>query len=363
ACHTARGGAMYAGGRAIPTPFGTLYAPNITPDKDTGIGGWSADDFWRALHNGKGRDGRLLYPAFPFPNYTKVTREDSDAMHAYFLSLPPVRRANHAHELKFPFDQRWLLTGWRALYFRPGVYEKEAQQTAEWNRGAYLVQGLGHCNACHTPRNALGATKRGGAMIPILGWYASSLTGESDVGLGGWKVDQLTDLLHTGVSAQGAVSGPMAEVVQQSLQHLSREDVQAMAVYLKSLPQSQVEDAEAGANADEQTLKIGGSLYEKHCATCHGADGKGDPPGYPPLAGSRAVVLSSPVNPIRMVLHGGYAPSTRGNPRPFGMPPFGALLNDDDVAALVTYVRNSWGNHASAVSAAQVNQYRTVPLD
>lgn len=370
ACHTTRGGAPFAGGRAIRTPFGTIHAPNITPDKETGIGSWSADDFWNALHNGKGKDGKLLYPAFPYPNYTRVTRADSDAMHAYFMSLPPVRQANKEPELRFPFNQRALLVAWRALYFRPGVYAKQPQKDAEWNRGAYLVQGLGHCNACHTQRNVLGATngKRdlGGAMIPMLGWYAASLTGESEAGLGNWEVQHLLDLMKTGISARGVVSGPMAEVVRESLQHLADADLRAMAVYLKSLPQADAKDAQTLAALtpdNERVIKQGAALYEKHCVECHKASGAGEPPHIPALTGNHAVMLDSPANPIRAVMHGGYPPSTQGNPRPYGMPPFGNILGDGEVAAVVSFVRNNWGNRASMVSGQQVNPYRTVQLD
>ncbi|HYD61145.1 MAG TPA: cytochrome c [Noviherbaspirillum sp.] len=369
ACHTARGGTPFAGGRAIRTPFGTIHAPNITPDKETGIGSWSADDFWRALHNGKGKDGKLLYPAFPYPNYTKVTRADSDALHAYFMSLPPVRQANKEPELRFPFNQRMLLVAWRALYFRPDIYTEQAQQNAEWNRGAYLVQGLGHCSACHTPRNILGATadKRdlGGGMIPMLDWYAASLTGESEAGLGNWEVQHLVDLMKTGISARGVVSGPMSEVVRESLQHLSDQDLRAMAVYLKSLPHGEpyVSNTAALTPEDERRIKQGAALYEKHCVECHKDTGTGEPPHFPPLAGNRAILLDSPVNPIRAVMHGGYPPSTGGNPRPFGMPPFGNVLSDEEAATVVSFIRNNWGNRASMVTGQQVNRYRTVQLD
>lgn len=370
ACHTARGGTPYAGGRGIATPFGTLYGPNITSDHETGIGTWSADDFWRALHNGKSKDGTLLYPAFPFPNTTKVTRADADAIYAYLQSLPPVKQANREPELRFPYNQRWLLAGWRALYFRPGVIEEQPLQTAEWNRGRYLVQGLGHCNACHTPRNALGATTDkadlSGAMLPMLGWYASSLTGGPDGGLGAWEQRHLTDLLKSGVSMRGAVSGPMAEVVRESLQHLSTQDVQAMAVYLQSLPQGEPESQRNDRPASRRhqaAIDRGAQLYEQHCVECHKADGRGEPPAYPPLAGSRSAHASSPVNAIRLVLHGGYPPSTEGNPRPLGMPPFGMLLNDQEVADVVTYVRHAWGNRAGMVMSDEANRYRAVPLE
>lgn len=369
-CHTARGGAEYAGGRAIQTPFGAIPAPNITPDRDTGIGSWSADDFWRALHNGKSKDGKLLYPAFPYPNYTRVTRADSDAMYAYFRTVAPVRQENREPELRFPFNHRVLLVGWRALYFRPGVHEDEPKQNAQWNRGAYLVQGLGHCSACHAPRNFLGATtgeeNLSGAMIPMLNWYAASLSGDRGAGLGSWEVQHIVDLLKTGVSARGAASGPMAEVVRGSLQYLEEKDVRAMAVYLKSLPQNGETEASAPPRSTPQTeqfLRTGAELYEKHCVECHKADGRGEPPAYPALAGNRALTLASPVNPIRAVLHGGYPPSTQGNPQPYGMPPFSALLNDEEIAAVVSYVRNSWGNQGALVSGGQVNNYRAVTLD
>jgi mono/diheme cytochrome c family protein len=369
-CHTARGGAPFAGGRTIQTPFGAIHSTNITPDKATGIGDWNADDFWRALHNGKAKDGKLLYPAFPFPNYSKVTRADADAMYAYFTTITPVWQENREPELRFPFNYRVLLIGWRALYFRPAVHETQPSQGAEWNRGAYLVQGLGHCNACHAPRNAFGATAAGGelrgGLIPMLDWYAASLTGETGAGLGNWEVQHLTDLLKTGVSARGAASGPMAEVVRDSLQHLTDRDIRAMAVYLKSLPQSAPENggtAPRATPANEEILKLGATLYEKHCVDCHKADGSGEAPHFPPLAGNRGLMLNTPVNPIRAVLHGGYPPSTAGNPYPFGMPPFGNVLDDAEVAAVLSYVRNAWGNKGAMVSARQVNRHRSVSLD
>ncbi|MGE5650717.1 MAG: cytochrome c [Bacillota bacterium] len=365
ACHTARGGKAYAGGRAIRTPFGTVYAPNLTPDRETGLGDWSADDFWRALHNGKSKGGKLLYPAFPYPNYTRITRADADALFAYLQSLPVVRQPNRDAEMRFPFNVRALLIGWRALYFRPGVYRPQGYQNAEWNRGAYLVQGLGHCNACHTPRNIFGATQEGGelrgAMIPLLDWYASSLTGEADTGLGSWDIAQIARLLKTGVSDRGAVSGPMAEVVRESLQYLTDDDIRAMALYLKRLPRSG--EAKVLTPDDEKTLKLGAALYEKHCAECHKASGEGAPPDYPPLAGNRAVLLNAPVNPIHAVLHGGYPPSTQGNPRPYGMPPFANVLSDEEAAAVLSYIRNAWGNQAPMVSSQQINRYRAVPLE
>jgi mono/diheme cytochrome c family protein len=360
ACHTARGGVPYAGGRAVDTPFGRVMAPNITPDVDTGIGAWSADDFWNALHNGIGRGGRLLYPAFPYPNYTKVTREDADALFAYLRSLPATRQANQAHALSFPYDSQAALAAWRLLYFRPGVFETQAARGTDWNRGAYLVEGLGHCAACHSPRNQLGASGQGlhGGLIPVLGWYAPSLASSDP---------HLAQLLRTGVSPQGAVLGPMAEVVGRSLQHLSENDVGAMAVYLKSLPVEK-EERQPAAPPPDELMKLGGRLYGQHCADCHGKDGRGavgedGAPAYPPLAGNRTLQLAEPVNAIRIVLNGGFAPATAGNPRPYGMPPYSPVLSDAEVAAVVSYVRASWGNGARMVTPSEVNNYRAVPLD
>lgn len=371
ACHTVRGGSPYAGGRAIATPFGDIFSPNVTPDAETGIGQWSSDDFWRALHNGKSKDGSFLYPTFPYPNYTKVTRADSDALYAYFRTLKPVYRTNREHGLRFPYNQRILLAGWRALYFRPGVYQADTGQTIDWNRGAYLVQGLGHCNACHADRNALGATDSAtdlaGGVIPMLNWYASPLTSGAETSIGEWDTQHIVDFLKTGVSARGAVFGPMAEVVRESLQYLNDKDIEAMAGYLKSLPQtgasSEPVSIRFSAQETESVLNTGAQLYRKHCADCHQASGEGIPPGYPPLAGNRSLTAHTAVNPIRMVLNGGYPPSTSGNPRPYGMPPFGPAMSDTEVAAVVSYIRNAWGNRAQLVSPAEVSRHRGIPLD
>jgi mono/diheme cytochrome c family protein len=372
ACHTPRGSADYAGGRAIETPFGAIMSPNITSSKEHGIGNWSADDFWGALHNGKSKDGRLLYPAFPYTNYTKISRTDADALHAFFQSVPAVSKANLPHRLRFPYDQQIALAAWRALYFRPAVWRDQGDQSIAWNRGAYLVNGLGHCSACHSSRNQLGATEDGlsGGLIPMQGWYAPSLTSGAEAGLGGWESRHIVQLLKTGVAPGASVSGPMAEVVKASLQHLTDEDLGAMAVYLKTLqvaPTTKSEPAPALspyiAQATEAQLKAGAKLYETHCVDCHQANGSGMAPAYPALAGNRAVMMTQAVNPIRSVLHGGFAPGTAGNPRPYGMPAFGPLLDDAEVAAVVSYVRHAWGNEAPRVSALDINRQRSVPLD
>jgi mono/diheme cytochrome c family protein len=372
ACHTARGGQPYAGGLEMQTPFGPLYTTNVTPDPETGIGTWSADDFWRSLHEGKRKDGAFLYPAMPYTNYTKVTRADSDAMYAYFRSLKPVRQENRPPGLSFPYNQRELLLGWRTLYFKDGEYKDDPAQSKEWNRGAYLVEGLGHCNACHSARNMLGAVKPGdemsGGLIPVQNWYAPSLTSNKETGLGQWDIKDIVDLLRTGVSARGAVYGPMSAVVQHSLQDTSLSDLNAMAVYLKSRAQSGGEPAGPTqvAPTTEQAaamMTIGAKIYDKHCADCHQADGKGIARVYPPLANNQSITMSFPINPIRIVLNGGFPPSTEGNPRPYGMPPFYQELNEEEIAAVVTYIRGSWGNAAPSVSPAEVVKARGVPTD
>lgn len=369
-CHTVRGGAAYAGGVAIPTPFGTLYSSNITPDKETGLGAWSADDFWNALHKGIARDGSYLYPAFPFPNYTKITREDSDAIYAFFRTVKPVHRANTPDELRFPYNRRGLMAVWRTLYFRPGVYRGDSKQPPAWNRGAYLVQGLGHCSACHASRNVLGAVTSNdfsGGLLPAQNWYAPALTSARETSLGNWSLEDLTSFLRTGVSERAASYGPMSPVIQHSLQHLTASDAAAMATYLKA----QVEGEETRAAAPVQTndpplqrlMEHGAHLYERHCAECHQANGQGMPRAYPALAANSSILMDLPVNPIRMVYAGGFPPSTEGNPRPYGMPPFYQDLSDYDVAAVVTYIRRSWGNDASPVSESDAARLRGVPVE
>jgi mono/diheme cytochrome c family protein len=358
-CHTAIGGKPFAGGRVIPTPFGTFFSPNITPDSRTGIGGWTADDFWRALHDGRSRDGTRLYPVFPYPSYTGISRHDADAMYAYLETVPPVSEPSRPHELAFPYNHRLLLAAWRLLYFRPGVYRPDPARGAEWNRGAYLVRAVAHCDTCHEARNALGAVRsqRGARGGQVLGWYAPSLTDPFEAGLRGWSVSDIVMLLRTGQVGSGSaaphasVMGPMAEVVYGSLQYARSEDLQSMAVYLQSLPQTVPERQIFGTQytASGTTLATGAALYGQYCARCHGDNGEGRPPAAPPLGGNRAVSMSSDTDPIRITLFGGYPPGTAGDPRPFGMPPYYPSLRDDQIADVLTYVRASWGNSAPPV--------------
>ena len=356
-CHTAAGGAAFAGGRGVETPFGLVVAPNITPDAKTGIGDWSADEFWRSLHHGRSKDGRLLYPAFPYPSFTQVSREDSDALYAFLRSVPAVEKSNQAHALRFPYSTQAALAIWRALYFRPGAFEPDAGQSADWNRGKYLTLGLGHCAACHSGRDALGGTRLNaefaGGLMPDATWYAPSLASPDEAGVQRWPREEVVRLLKDGVSAHASVSGPMAEVVFNSTQYLTERDVDAMARYLMSIPVNERPPA-MPRGATVEALGAGSKVFEQHCAACHGERGQGVPGMYPALAGNRAVALASHINVVQAIRQGGFMPTTAGNRQPFGMPPFGQALNNDEIAAVATYIRQSWGNAAAPVSTLDV---------
>ena len=364
-CHSNTGGAAYAGGRALPTPFGTVYASNLTSDRSTGIGSWSPAHFWRAMHHGRAKDGRLLNPVFPYVSYTHVTREDSDAIYAYLRSLSPVAQPNRPHELRFPYNTQAALAVWRALYFRaadPAVSARpDPTRTPEWNRGAYLARGLGHCVECHSSRNSLGAIsgslELAGGAIPSQGWYAPSLAAPDEAGVGLWTRQNVVQLLKTGQAPGASVIGPMAEVVYGSTQHWSDPDLQAVAEFLQELPPAPARKPLARFASDSAAFTQGGKIYEHDCAACHGPAGQGAPGAYPALAGNRAVTMDATTNLIHIVRNGGFAPATAGNPRPYGMPPFSHIRNDAEIAAVLTYIRQSWGNHAAPVTELQALQH------
>ena len=294
------GGKQFAGGRAMATPFGNIYAPNVTADDETGIGRWTADDFYRMMHSGISRDGTLMYPVMPFASYTKVTREDSDAIYAYMMSVPPVSQKNRPHELRFPFNQRDLLIGWRALYFKAGEFGPN-QKSAQWNRGAYLVEGLGHCAMCHTAINKLGGSKTSRGVRRRHDPQPELVCAVADVEPRGGP-RQLEHqgnhrpALQAGISHRATVYGPMAEVVYNSLQYLSDADVEAMAVYLKELPQRDPGPPPTKQRAAGQPERDGTWPQDlrKQCSMCHGEEGKGHPPQYPPLAGNQSITMSPP---------------------------------------------------------------------
>ena len=359
ACHTSQGGEPYAGGRPIETPFGTVYSSNLTPDRSNGIGNWTSVDFWRALHEGRAPGGRLLYPAFPYTSFTQVSQPDADALFAFLRSLQPVAMANRPHAMRWPYDSQLALAAWRTLYFKPMVFQNDPAHDVQWNRGAYLVRGLGHCSACHTSRNLLGAIDErfalAGGTMPMSNWYAPSLLQANEAGLSQWEIADIVRLLGSGQARNASVAGPMAEVVLHGTQYLTQQDLTAMAVYLKSLPQEAMpRDADMVVSS-----AIGGGIYDDQCAQCHGKQGEGVAGAYPALVGNRAVTMRSTTNLVQIVLHGGFAPATRGNPRPFGMPPYQLVLDDKAVAAVLTHIRSSWGNQAGAVTELEVSRYRS----
>ena len=375
ACHTTRGGTPFAGGRRIDTPFGGVYSSNLTPDPETGLGQWTAQDFWQAMHRGRSKDGRLLAPAFPYNHTSVISRSDSDAVFAWLNTLPPVVQAQPAHKLVWPVGTQPALAVWRSLFFEPSPFQADPAHSAEWNRGAYLVQGLGHCAACHSPRNALGASGAvndlSGGLMPVVNWYAPDLTRDTESGLASTPLPEIVRLLRTGASSTAQTSGPMGEVVQHSLQHLTEADLQAMAVYLQSRaqntpPPTTPQPTTAKAPAARISLQVatqGAKVYERQCLQCHGEQGAGvttasGEVAYPALAGNRAVLLSDPTNLVQLVLYGGYGPATQGHPRPFGMPPAVLELDDRDIAAVLTHLRTRWGNQASEVTPLQVNRIR-----
>lgn len=363
-CHTARGGAAYAGGRPIATPFGTVVAANLTPDAETGLGRWTPQAFRRALREGRSADGRALLPACPYPNFSLVEAADADDLFAFLQSLPPVRQAEPPHGLRWPYGLPVALTAWRALNFAPATLAGAplAGGDPALRRGAYLVGGLGHCSACHGQRDAWGATAgawdfRGG-VLPGEGWLAPSLADPQAAGLSGWTVEEGMALLQGGFNARATVSGPMALVVAHSTQFLRDDDARAMAGFLRQLPVPPAPPRPPAAEPEAAVLQRGERLYADHCADCHGREGQGVADAGPALAGNRAVALASPVNVVRIVLGGGFGPSTAGQPRPPGMPPFATLLSDEEIADVVTHVRWRHGGQAGGVRAFEVNRQR-----
>ena len=368
-CHTRPGAPPFSGGLGIPTPFGTVYSSNLTPAA-SGLAPWSADDFWRAMHHGQSRDGRWLNPAFPYTNFRHITRADSDALYAFFKGLEPVEAVSPPHALRWPFNTQLALQVWRRLYLPSAdAQPKPAPQSAadaQRQRGAYLVQGLGHCSVCHMPRNALGGNadmlSLEGGFIAGSSWYAPSLLDPLDGGVQNRSAAEVRQLLQSGRSGADRTSGPMAEVVRHSLQQWTVQDIDAMVAHLQSLPKVAAENS-ISRTAPRRVLDSGAALYDKHCADCHGAQGQGVRGAdgnwaYPPLRGNRTVLQSSPVNLLQTVLYGGFGPSTAGNPRPFGMPPYVLTMSEQEIADLLSYLRAAWGHQAAPVSALDVQRLR-----
>lgn len=361
ACHTRTGGQPFAGGRAIPTPYGTAYTTNITPDRATGIGNWSEQDFYRAMHDGIRRDGAYLYPVFPFPSFTRMTRADVDAIFAYLQTVPAVHSSNVSNAFRWPYSARGMMKVWRALYFTPGTFKPDSKRSPTWNRGAYLVTGVAHCGACHSPRNRLGALVSSqalaGGTVPIDNWHAPNITPNTTFGIGKWSAADIRDFLATGHSPKGDAIGPMRGVIESSLQHLTPADINAIVTYVQSVP---ARNGLGLAIAPPVPVDpdAGKQLYHDNCAACHGDDGRPAHPYYPGLRDNPVVQNLDPTDMILQMLHGGFQASTKANPYPYSMPPFGASLTDAEIATLASYVRRSFGNHAPIVWTRNVTSLR-----
>lgn len=374
ACHTAPGGEVFAGGLAMGSPIGDIYSTNITPDPQTGIGNYTFEDFERAVRQGKAKDGHSLYPAMPYTSFTKVTDADINSLYLYFMrGVKPVVSENKSTGIPWPLSMRWPLSVWDMIYLDDGIYKPDSGQSAEWNRGAYLVQGLGHCGACHSPRGigfqekGLDQTSKnylsGGALE---GWYAPNLNGDMFNGLGRWSNQDIIDFLQKGHNETSAAFGSMGDVIENSTQYLNDNDLSSIAAYLKSLPPVNRPRLHMADNRTYNALRAGevnnpgAQLYLDNCAACHRSDGKGYKNTFPALDGASSLNSDDPSSAIHLILVGGKVPVTKKAPSGLTMPDFGWRLSDDEVAELATFIRNSWNNQSSSVSGGQVEDIRKI---
>ncbi len=361
ACHKKPGsGQPFAGGRPIETPFGTVLSANITPDLETGIGAWTDQEFRRALRRGIGKGGVHLYPAMPYVYYSKMTDEDISAIRAYLSTVQPVHNPVVSNKLPFPFNIRASLWFWNLLYRPEPGWSPVAGKSAEWNRGAYLVEGPMHCGACHTPKTFLGGDSDGRRFqgFSIQGWHAPNITNDKQLGLGTWSGDEIAQYLKTGHNKVASASGPMGEEVELSSSRMSDGDLKAIAVYLKDQSAPETPPAQA-LEASDPVMKAGHAIYRDQCAACHGIDGAGVPSLFPALRAAPSVRAADPLSLIRVVVDGAKSAATDGAPTGPGMPSYAWQLNDKQMAAVLTYVRNSWGNAAEAVSEGAVRSARS----
>jgi mono/diheme cytochrome c family protein len=371
-CHSVAGGQAFAGGLKMGTPLGAIYSTNITPDPDTGIGNYSLEDFDRAVRQGIAKDGHRLYPAMPYPSYAKITDADVAALYQFFMKqVPPVHQPNTPDEISPMLSFRWPLAVWSALFTTGGSYADKGGHDADWNRGAYLVQGLGHCGACHTPRGLAFQEKAlddsssnylAGALLDA--WYAPNLRSDARTGLGSWSKDDLVDFLKEGHNKGETAFGSMVDVINNSTPYMSDGDINAIAVYLKSLPAASTQQPVAYNDATTTALRSGhasqpgAAVYTGTCANCHGFDGKGFGPYTPALAGNPVVVDNDPSSLINLVLNGSNPLVVKGTPDAYRMPQFRQQYSDQEIADVVTFIRNGWGNQAPAVTAGQVSDLR-----
>jgi mono/diheme cytochrome c family protein len=372
ACHSVPGGKAFAGGLKMGSPLGAIYSTNITPDPETGIGSYSLEDFDRALRKGVAKDGHHLYPAMPYPSYAKLTDADVAALYGFFMKqVPAVHQANLPNEIPSMLSFRWPLALWNLVFAEGGSYAANSGHDDDWNRGAYLVQGLGHCGACHTPRGfawqerALddsNASYLSGALLDA--WYAPNLRSDIRTGLGGWSKDDLIDFLKNGHNRAEAAFGSMIDVVNNSTPYLSDGDLNAIAVYLKSLPATSEQKSVAYDDATTAALRSGhapqpgATVFAGSCANCHGFDGKGFALYMPALAGNPVVLDTDPSSLINLVLNGSNPLVVKGTPDSYRMPQFRLQYSDQEIADVVTFIRNGWGNSAPVVTAAEVAELR-----
>jgi mono/diheme cytochrome c family protein len=360
-CHTADPAKPFAGGKRIDTPFGGIYSANLTPDRDTGLGAWSDENFYQALRNGVTPSGSRYYPAFPYPYFTRLTRQDILAIKAYLATLAPVRNTPPSPELRWPLNNRIIMRGWDWLFFKPGILLPDQQKSPDWNRGRYLVEGAGHCGACHTTKNVFGADKRGRAFGGALvqDQFAPRLDAAERSGLKSWSVDDIVEYLQSGRNGRSHAGGLMAEVVVDSTSRMSDADVRAIAVYLKDLPAGMREPDVTPPPATQ--MADGARIYKRACIACHEVDGSGAPRIYPPLPGNANLQSAIPANTLRIILEGAQTVTTPRAPNAGSMPAYANDLSDQEIADVATYIRNSWGNAASAVTSEQVARARKGP--
>ncbi len=359
ACHTMPESKLpLAGGYKISTPFGGIYASNITPDTETGIGSWTERDFFRAVRHGKGKEGEHLYPAMPYNAYVKLTDQDMHDLWMYMRSVKPIHYQVPETNLGFPYNIRLAMMGWNLLFFKNAGFQVDNSQSAQWNRGAYLVEGPEHCAACHTAKNLIGGDSSDYLQGGNLGeWHAPDITPNPHTGIGSWTEQQVVDYLKLGSNHVAVASGPMAEAVTNSTQHLTEDDLKAIAVYLKQVPASTTSLPQP-LSPDNAQMKMGENVYSANCTACHNSDGKGIPNLAASLAGNPGLLADDASSIITTVLQGGRGAVTAGNPTSGAMPSFAWKLSDEQVAAAATYLRNSWGNAAKPVSVEEVAKAR-----
>jgi len=376
ACHATPNSKPFVGGFRMVTPMGAIYSTNITPDPETGIGRYTEADFARALREGVAKDGHNLYPAMPYPSYAKVNDDDVHALYVYFMKgVAPVKQANRESDIKWPLNMRWPLMFWNMVFLHKGAYENKPDKDVAWNRGAYLIQGLGHCGACHTPRG-IGFQEKaldesGGLYLagaPVDNWFASNLTGDPNAGLGRWSEADIAQFLKTGANQHAAAFGGMTSVINNSTQSMSDTDTAAIARYLKSLP-AVGGSGEPAYAYDPKATKVsltrpandaGARTYTTFCMHCHGPDGRGFAPVLAPLAGNPNVLEKQSLSLINVTLNGTEDLVIAGIPAPYRMPAFASVLDDQQIADVLTFIRAGWNNGAPSISPHEVEELRHV---